>query len=67
MKVELMWDDTYTVEFFRQTNGKIDMKTGAYREPKHTVKARYDNVYCDQLMDTFEEATGLYVTLYPRK
>jgi len=26
-----------------------------------------DMVYCDMLMDTFEELTGVYCTLYPRK
>ena len=26
----------------------------------------FAGVYCDQLMDTFEEAAGLYVTLFSR-
>ena len=33
---------------------------------KRTVKKEFKNVYFDELKDRFEEATGLYVTLFSR-
>lgn len=30
------------------------------------IKERYNDVYCDRLIDLFEKETGLYATLYPR-
>lgn len=54
VRITLDWDDTYTVEFM-QFNGTTD-------RPVTTRKG----VYCDQLMDLFEEKTDLYLTFSPR-
>ncbi len=53
-KVTLDPSDTYSVEF-----GKI-------RALKYTVKDTMSGIYNDMLMDTFEDYTGLYLTLSPR-
>lgn len=53
-KVVLDFDDTYTVEFGRKwgsTYKVIDTKS---------------NVYCDELMNMFEEVTNVLLSLFPR-
>lgn len=67
LKITLSEDDLYRVEFFKQTPGKINLETGEYREPACKTIRLYEGVYFDMLQDIFEETTGLYVTLYPRK
>lgn len=47
--------DTYRMDFFRIKN-KMPV-----------VVKSIDDVYCDQLQDIFEETTGFYTTLFPRK
>lgn len=51
--------DTYTVEFL---NCHFT-KNGFKRE----VVLTHTDVYCDQLLDIFEQETGLYATLRPRR
>ena len=51
VRVELKSDDTYKMEFLKV--GKIDWKT---------VK-EYDGIYCDMLVEIFEDVTGLYLSL----
>lgn len=50
--VELTPLDTYSVKFARVSSYRGQMK--------HSVKASYDDVYCDQLVSIFESTTGLY-------
>lgn len=66
MTVTLEADDTYTVEFVRETMPRLSSKTFEYTEGGREVMLRREGVYRDMLKDLFEEATGLYVTLYPR-
>jgi|ERR1017187_2320442 hypothetical protein len=56
-KVRITLDprDTYTVEFW------------AIRKAWFKQISSHSDVYCDMLQDVFEHATGLYVTLFPRR
>lgn len=51
IQITLLPSDTYRVVFthYSQRFGVIEI-------------ARFDDVYCDSLMDLFEETTGLYLT-----
>jgi hypothetical protein len=51
--------DDYTVIFY-----KIDVRN--VENPCVTVDT-VEGIYCDQLMDVFENHTGLYLTLSPRQ
>ena len=53
-KITLDPNDTYTVEF------------GNIRKFTFTAKDTLSHIYNDMLMDTFEDITGLYLTLSPR-
>ncbi len=48
-KVTLDPSDTYTVEFFK--TGRLD----------YTEKGKIEDVYCDNLVETIETRTGLYL------
>lgn len=47
-KVKLMPSDTYKVTF------------GKFRGTTYSVVEEYEDVYCDQLVELFENVTGLY-------
>lgn len=49
MKITLEADDTYTVTFL------------SIRGSKMTEKGRFENVYCDMLVNLFESETGLFL------
>lgn len=53
--IKLLPDDTYrmTISHYSQRFGLI-------------LVDEFDGVYCDRLMDLFEESTGLYLTLRRR-
>ena len=51
VSITLNDSDTYSVKMSRGTK----------------VLQEFDEVYCEQLMDIFEEGTGLYLTFSPRK
>ena len=55
-RVTLLPNDTYKFEVFKITKRGLSCKT----------VAEHDEVYFDQLMDLFEAATGLYLTLNAR-
>ena len=52
--IKLMANDTYTVEGW------------TIRGVKATRKVEVSDVYCDNLMDVFENITGFYLTLNAR-
>ena len=54
-RVTLLPTDTYRVEFMSVRGTTVK-----------TVRT-FEDIYCDQLMDIFEEQTGLYLTLSPRR
>lgn len=62
--VTLNGDDTYTMRFYRHTNGglRVNHKKGTaeFREPKDTEVKKYEHIYRDQLQELFTEVTGLY-------
>ena len=64
LRITLNWDDTYTMKFYRHTNGglRIDHKKGTaeFKEPKDTDVKEYEHIYFDQLQELFTETTGLY-------
>lgn len=47
VKVQLEWNDTYTVTFSKVWGKKV------------TEFGRFEDVYCDELQDLFERETGL--------
>jgi hypothetical protein len=55
MRIKLNAMDTYDIDYFAIRGTEV--KDLGHRE----------GIYCDMLQDTFEELTGLYVTLFPRK
>lgn len=57
VKITLDPSDTYTMEFMKWNAKKLEMST-IYKT---------DGIYCDMLQDIFEEHTGLYTTLVPRR
>lgn len=52
VNIELTPADDYTVTFYRFRRGT-----------ELVVVSKHETVYCDQLKDVFETATGLYTTL----
>lgn len=56
VEVTLNYMDTYDLSFKRIKSNRDVI-----------VVKEVKNVYCDQLMDIFEENTGLFLTFYPRK
>lgn len=68
VRITLKGDDTYTVEFFKINHkalARVRSKADLDNQLKgmRTPVASYTDVYCDQLMKTFEEATGLVLSL----
>lgn len=54
-QITLLPSDTYRVTF-------------RHLRSKHVkTVVTFEGVYCDQLMDIFEQQTGLYLTLSPRR
>jgi hypothetical protein len=53
--VKLNFLDLYDVDYLYVREGKV------------TTIAKAEGIYNDMLMDSFEQNTGLYVTLYPRR
>lgn len=51
VKITLDYSDTYIVKFLKIGKTKL------------TVVSQHDMVYCDQLVDLFEQQTGLYTHL----
>lgn len=49
-------DDLYNVEFYNLT-----------RDGEIKNRRSHEGIFCDMLQDLFEEETGLFVTLHPRK
>lgn len=64
LDVTLNGDDTYTMRFYRHTNGGLTVNrrkgTAEFKEPKDTDVRVFEHIYCDQLQELFTEATGLY-------
>lgn len=54
-RITLEMDDTYTITFFKIV--KMEVK----------IIEEIEGVYFDQLMDIFEDRTGMFLTLNPRK
>lgn len=61
VRITLNATDTYDVEFARFTNGRLDKKTFEFIEPKNVTINKYEGIYCDQLVELFEENTQLYL------
>ena len=57
--IRLTGDDLYDVEF-----GRVRSVKGM---PTYTVLDKTEGAYNDMLMDLFEAATGMYLTLAPRR
>lgn len=63
VRITLEANDTYTVEYLRISTRK-EWANGA--DMLKVVK-RVEYVYAPDLVETFEELTGLYLTLFPQK
>lgn len=66
VKVTLMYDDTYTITFYKYTPYSFKIKNdGTFKETfeSNKVIAERQGVYFDMLQDIFTEVTGLYTHL----
>lgn len=63
VRITLEANDTYTVEFLRISTRK-EWAAGA---DMLKVTKCVEHVYATELVETFEEVTGLYLTLFPKK
>lgn len=61
--ITLNADDTYTMNFFKFTAGKLNKKTFAWTEDKKVDVREIKGVYCDMLQDIFTSVTGMYTHL----
>lgn len=52
--------DLYTMRFWRYTSFRINRKTGNFYPEKIVDLKVFDDVYCDQLQETFTGYTRLY-------
>lgn len=56
-------DDTYTMNFFRFTAGRLNRKTFQFTEDKVSEIKVVSGVYCDMLQDIFTATTGMVTHL----
>ena len=61
--ITLNANDTYTMNFFRFTAGKLNKKTFTWTEDKKVNVKEFKGVYCDMLQDIFTSVTGMYTHL----
>ncbi len=67
VRITLDPSDTYTVQFLKisRASGRVSSIGLPAAAPR--VVAEFTDVYADRLMDVFEQATGFYLTLTPRR
>lgn len=63
LKIKLMPDDTYTLEWIKFSPSRWQPKKLTFTEPKVTVLKTQEGVYCDMLQEFFTEYTGMYTHL----
>lgn len=61
--ITLNADDTYTMNFFKFTAGRLNKKTFVWTEDKKVDVKEVKGVYCDMLQDIFTSVTGMYTSL----
>lgn len=61
--ITLNADDTYTMNFFKFTAGRLNKKTFTWTEDKKVDVKEIKGVYCDMLQDIFTSVTGMYTHL----
>lgn len=59
IKIVLDWDDTYTMQFIKFTNGRFTKNYEKWVEPKVETLKEIKGVYCDMLQELFTEYTGM--------
>ena len=71
MDISLNSNDTYDISAYHYLPYKcsFNKKTCEFTEraEKTTLIEQIEDIYCDMLKDIFEQLTGLYITLFPRK
>lgn len=61
--ITLEADDTYTMDFFKFTAGRLNKKTFSWTDDKRVDVKKIKGVYCDMLQDIFTSVTGMYTYL----
>lgn len=61
--IELNGMDLYNVTFKKFTAGRMNNTTFEYKEPKWKTVKELENMYAEDLIELFEETTGLYLSL----
>ncbi len=61
--ITLAGDDTYSVKIKKRTGGRFNNKTGFKSPIKEKSVLDVTGVYVEQLRSTFEDATGLFLSL----
>lgn len=58
LTITLNDNDTYTMKFFKFTNGRMD-KNFKWHEPKETIIKEIEGIYDVQLQEIFTDITGM--------
>lgn len=61
--IKLNGKDLYDVYFKRVTNGGLNRKTWQWEQGKNELIKEYNDIYCDQLVEIFEQFTHMYAHL----
>ena len=61
--ITLNTDDTYTMNFFKFTAGRLNKKNFSWTEDKRVDVKEIKGIYCDMLQDIFTSVTGMYTHL----
>jgi len=63
-KITLTWDDLYTMSIGQIRNKTEEVVPGiTIKIPTYKERYNQDRLFCDQLVETFERETGLYLSL----
>ena len=63
LKIKLMPDDTYKMEWIKFSPARWQPKKLTFTEPKVTVLKEQEGVYFDMLQELFTQYTGMYTHL----
>jgi hypothetical protein len=64
LEIKVNGMDLYDIRFYHFTEPKVDFKTMEYHEAKTKEIQSFKDIYCDQLQEIFESATGMYTKLF---
>ncbi len=66
-RLDIIYDfgsDLYRMKFIKQTNSRLNLKTGKFTPAKFEVLKELEDVFFDQLQEIFTQVTGFYIKLF---